>query len=197
MRHRRSIMLPLLRRKLKGATLRNLAFQDILKTANLASKVIKVEPLTSVVHNTKLTLQLINGEQRVHFYNRLPLEAVISDLTLTPGTLEEILTELNLQGCDFTEDDLSYEGGLLSCKPFSLGYIGQYSLGEDVDPDPVEDITITCEGALAICQPVYGEGVFELVIDGVVIQTGTIDELKVPAREHGVEIVPTIKFATQ
>ena len=207
---------PKIRNKISiSADGKNKSLKDILGPMGLGTRILSVEAVNTPLYNTKATIRIkSNGEKkitlddsisrdsdelRVILYNRIDISKIIPEgVVFENNQLPTIINTLNTKYyCDFTEDDLEIIENKLQAKATSLGYIGQYSLGEDVDPDPVEDITITCEGALAICQPVYGEGVFELVIDGVVIQAGTIDELKVPAREHGVEIVPTIKFATQ
>lgn len=133
-------MLPSLRRNLKNVSSRNQSLQDILRTTAASLKAVSIEPVTKGIHNTKLTLQLITGEQRVHFYNRLPLENVIAGLTITSNDLDSVLTELNLQGCDFNEDDLEFVDRILTAKPTSLGYVG--ALGNVAGPRE-----ISCDGA--------------------------------------------------
>ena len=71
--------------------------------------------------------------------------------------------------------------------------VGDASLARSIHlPRVLEPPELTEVGVIGEIQ-----GAVELVIDEVVIRAETIDELKVHAREHGVEIVPTIKFATQ
>lgn len=118
-------MLPTLRTKLKGVSSRNKPLQDILSSCSKGERVVAVEALTSGIHNTKLTLQLPDKQQRVHFYDRLDLALLLPNEFDWKPTLAENIKALNVMGYDFTEDDLELENGLLKAKETSLGYIGE------------------------------------------------------------------------
>ena len=129
-------MLPVIRTKPRGISLRNKSLQDILLTSKPAEKVLAVKPHIGGIHNTKLVLLMPNGDQRVCFYDRLAYEDVVADLNKITGDLSDIINLLNLQGCDFTEDDLEIVNGHLRVKETSLGYYNK----EPVPPGPVTTI---------------------------------------------------------
>lgn len=135
-------MLPVIRAKPRGTTLRNQSLQDILSTSKPAEKVLAVKPHIGGIHNTKLVLLMPNGGQRVCFYDRLAYEDVVADLNKVTGDLNAVINLLNLQGCDFTEDDLEIVNGHLRVKETSLGYYNK----EPIPPAPVAPIG--CAGAL-------------------------------------------------
>lgn len=158
-------MLPSLRKKLKNVSFRNLALQDILKSASGAKVVKSIEPQTEGVHNTKLILELATGEQRVHFYNRLDLSDIMPGLVIENTELGAITNELNLKGYDFTSDDLFIsDDGHLTAKPSSLGYVGHH------DQLLISNAEILCEGALSSSE-VYLSGLWDVEVDGEIIAT--------------------------
>ncbi len=123
-----------LRNKLKTASFRNQSLQDILKSCSVAIELISVEPYTGAIHNTKMTLKLNRGDnypiqeryyERIHFYNRVNIARAIEGLTASGNTLSQIVESYNLQGCDFTEDDVELVSGTLKAKIDSLGYFNE------------------------------------------------------------------------
>lgn len=125
-----------LRNKLKTASFRNQGLQDILKSCSKAIELITVEPYNGKVHNTKITLKMNRGNnypiqeryyERIHFYNRVNIARAIEGLTASGNTLSQIVESYNLQGCDFTEDDIMLQGNTIVAKEDSLGY---YSYAE-------------------------------------------------------------------
>lgn len=124
-------MLPSLRTKLKNVSKRNKALQDILASCKIAESVISVEEHKQGIHNTKIILQLSNGEKRVHFYNRVLLSTTIPEGFLSSGNLPLDIENLNgLYGCDFTEDDLELVSSTLVAKTTSLGYYDKVEVPE-------------------------------------------------------------------
>lgn len=133
-------MQPQLRQKLKSVSMKNKSLQDILLTQTFAKRVISVESVIGDVHNTKLIVETLTGEQRVHFYRRLDLKPLLNGVEITGRTIQDIINELNLHGYDFTEDDLELVDRILTAKPTSLGYVGAL----DSATGPRE---ISCDGA--------------------------------------------------
>lgn len=133
-------MQPQLRQKLKSVSMKNKSLQDILLTQTFAKRVISVESVIGDVHNTKLIVETLTGEQRVHFYRRLDLKPLLNGVEITGRIIQDIINELNLQGYDFTEDDLELVDRILTAKPTSLGYVGAL----DSVAGPRE---ISCDGA--------------------------------------------------
>lgn len=135
-------MLATLRKKLKGVSIRNRSLQDILLTCSRARRVISVESHPTGIHNTKLIVELPDGKRRVHFYSRLNLATLLEGVELTSTVIGDVISELNLKGFDFTEDDLELVDRILTAKPTSLGYVGAL----DNVAGPRE---ISCDGATA------------------------------------------------
>ena len=127
-------MKPRPRVKLNGVSSKNQSLQDILITSNIADEVISVDVKNSGIHNTKLTLLKPDGEQRVHFYNRLDLAKILADVAVEATTIDEIISELNIKGYDFNEDDLEIIDNSITAKITSLGYVGQYRLTQVTPP---------------------------------------------------------------
>lgn len=125
-------MLPLLGRRLRGSSTTNTALQDILKTCAEGDEVVAIEPYTTRIHNTKLTVRLKTGEQRAHLYNRLDLANVLGTTPIPTGSIEVIVNALNLLGYDFTSDDLELVDGVLRAKATSLGYYGSITVEEPI-----------------------------------------------------------------
>lgn len=124
-------MLPSLRTKLKNVSKRNKALQDILASCKIAESVISVEEHKQGIHNTKIILQLSNGEKRVHFYNRVLLSTAIPEGFLSSGNISLDIENLNgLYGCDFTDDDLELVSSALVAKATSLGYYDKVEVPE-------------------------------------------------------------------
>lgn len=117
-------MLPTLRKRLKTISRRNVSLQDILRTCATGDKIISVTPHNGGIHNSKITLKLSDGEKRVHFYNRIDINSIINSDDVVGNTIGEIITNLNLKGFDFTEDDLEIIDTKLHTKTYSLGYYG-------------------------------------------------------------------------
>jgi hypothetical protein len=126
-------MLPTLRKRLKTISDGNKGLQDILRSMQEGTEILSVEMYNGKVHNTKITLQVDQGENvpvqerydnRVHFYNRVALNKAIPTNAVYPKTtVEDAIEVLNLQyGCDFTEDDVEFIDGTLAAKEMSLGY---------------------------------------------------------------------------
>ena len=115
--------MPELRKKLRTVSSKNKALQDILRSCGDVVDVVSVERLEGGVHNTKTTLKLADGQDRVHFYNRVPIQNTIPEGFISSGDIDLDIEILNtLYGCDFTEDDLIITCGKYSAKPDSLGY---------------------------------------------------------------------------
>ena len=115
--------MPELRKKLRTVSSKNKALQDILRSCGDVVDVVSVERLEGGVHNTKTTLKLADGQDRVHFYNRVPIQNTIPEGFISSGEIDLDIEILNtLYGCDFTEDDLIITCGKYSAKPDSLGY---------------------------------------------------------------------------
>ena len=115
--------MPELRKKLRTVSSKNKALQDILRSCGDVVDVVSVERLEGGVHNTKTTLKLADGQDRVHFYNRVPIQNTIPEGFISSGDIDFDIEILNtLYGCDFTEDDLIITCGKYSAKPDSLGY---------------------------------------------------------------------------
>lgn len=127
-------MLPLLRKKLKTISASNKPLQNIFKSCIEGEEVISVEKHTNGIHNTKVTLLLKNGEERVQFYNRLDLSEIMGGVTIEASNLAQVIDELNLKGFDFNEDDLEIIDNSITAKIASLGYIGQYRLTQVTPP---------------------------------------------------------------
>lgn len=134
-------MLPSLRKKLKGVSSRNQSLQDILRTLTDATEIVSIKSHSGGIHNTSIVLKVDLGEQfsenvryetRVHFYNRIPLEDILIGLDYTGNSIAAIIQKLNLQGCDFNEDDLELINGNLRAKDISLGYYNKTDLPVDV-----------------------------------------------------------------
>ena len=123
-----------LRNKLKTASFRNQSLQDILKSCSVAIELISVEPYAGGIHNTKLMVELPDGKHRVHFYSRLNLATLLEGVEFTSTAIGDIISELNLLGFDFTEDDLEIIDNSVTAKITSLGYIGQYRLTQVTPP---------------------------------------------------------------
>ena len=116
-------MLPTLRKRLKTISDGNKGLQDILRSMQEGTEILSVEPYNSKVHNTKITLLLKSGEKRVHFYNRLSLKKILEAYPAVVGnTIDEVIENLNLLGCDFTLDDIDLVSDSIVAKPTSLGY---------------------------------------------------------------------------
>lgn len=177
-------MLATLRKKLKGVSIRNRSLQDILLTCGRARRVISVESYPAGIHNTKLIVELPDGRRRVHFYSRLNLATILEGVELTSTAIGDIISELNLLGYDFTEDDLEIVEGILQAKPTSLGYIGITTI--QVGSEPFE---ITCEGALPSSNKILADGTYELMIGEEIIATGTIEELQLISTNAGINII--------
>lgn len=127
--------MPELRKKLRTVSSKNRALQDILRTCGDAVEVVSVEKLTGSVHNTKTILNMPDGQQRVHFYNRVPIQNTIPEGFLSSGDLGLDIEILNtLYGCDFTEDDLVITCGKYSAKPDSLGYHSEAGVAGSILP---------------------------------------------------------------
>lgn len=117
-------MKPRPRVKLNGVSSKNQSLQDILGTCTIADEVISVVPVVNALHNTKLTLKKPDGEQRVHFYNRLDIANIIPADFRPSGDLQNDIKKLNVLGCDFNEDDLTVSNRRFVALPESLGYYG-------------------------------------------------------------------------
>ena len=117
-------MKPRPRVKLNGVSGKNQSLQDILGTCAIADEVISVVPVVNALHNTKLTLKKPDGEQRVHFYNRLDIANIIPADFRPSGDLQNDIKKLNVLGCDFNEDDLTVSNRRFVALPESLGYYG-------------------------------------------------------------------------
>ena len=117
-------MKPRPRVKLNGVSSKNQSLQDILGTCAIADEVISVVPVVNALHNTKLTLKKPDGEQRVHFYNRLDIANIIPADFRPSGDLQNDIKKLNVLGCDFNEDDLTVSNRRFVALPESLGYYG-------------------------------------------------------------------------
>jgi hypothetical protein len=152
-------MQPQLRQKLKSVSMKNKSLQDILLTQTFAKRVISVESVIGDVHNTKLIVETLTGEQRVHFYRRLDLKPLLNGVEITGRIIQDIINELNLQGYDFTEDDLELVDRILTAKPTSLGYVG--ALGNAVGPRE-----ISCDGAVTSIVFPELSGVWDIELDG-------------------------------
>lgn len=127
--------MPELRKKLRTVSSKNRALQDILRTCGDAVEVVSVEKLTGSVHNTKTILNMPDGQQRVHFYNRVPIQNTIPEGFLSSGDVELDIEILNtLYGCDFTEDDLVITCGKYSAKADSLGYHSEAGVAGSILP---------------------------------------------------------------
>lgn len=127
--------MPELRKKLRTVSSKNRALQDILRTCGDAVEVVRVEKLTGSVHNTKTILNMPDGQQRVHFYNRVPIQNTIPEGFLSSGDIGLDIEILNtLYGCDFTEDDLVITCGKYSAKPDSLGYHSEAGVAGSILP---------------------------------------------------------------
>lgn len=118
-------MLPPLRRQLKTLTKKNQALQDILKTCTAGTRLTNVEKVDSKIHNTKITILMPDGRERVHFYNRIDIANVIPEGFVYSPTIPETVTKLNILGLDFHESDFLLDGGKITLNPFSLGYYGE------------------------------------------------------------------------
>ena len=118
-------MLPVLRTKLKGVSSKNVSLQDILRSCDEATTVTDVTEHYAGIHNTKLTLLLKDGEERVQFYNRIDVKNVIPSNFSFFGNIQLDIQRLNLLGCDFNDDDLEFVDDYIVAKADSLGYYGQ------------------------------------------------------------------------
>ena len=117
-------MKPRPRVKLNGVSSKNQSLQDILGTCTITDEIISVTPVINALHNTRLTLKKPDGEQRVHFYNRLDIANIIPADFRPSGNLQNDIEKLNLLGCDFNEDDLIVSNRRFVALPESLGYYG-------------------------------------------------------------------------
>lgn len=117
-----------LRKKLRKISGRNKSLQDILASNSLAKKMISVERVSGGIHNTKLILSLPDGQERVHFYNRIELNDILNVEDVPSGSLDQIIHQLNLKGYDFNTDDLQINDGYLSVPETSLGYYSDHPL---------------------------------------------------------------------
>lgn len=123
-------MLPVVRKRLKSVSSRNQSLQDILLTSFETVEILSIKSHTTGIHNTELTVRVDLGvetredryQERVQFYNRIIVQDIIKNLTYVGTDLKNIINQLNLQGCDFTEDDLEIVDGQLKAKSTSLGY---------------------------------------------------------------------------
>lgn len=134
--------LPKIRNKLRNVSSKNKSLQDILQTMKKTEEIISVEEFKGGIHNTKIVTLVIDpltGEEtkRVHFYNRLNLAVILATATaFQANDIESLIKGFNLQGYDFTEDDLEVAGNGISAKATSLGYYGNYKDGNP--PEPVD-----------------------------------------------------------
>ena len=127
--------MPELRKKLRTVSSKNRALQDILRSCGYAVEVVSVEKLTGSVHNTKTILNMPDGQQRVHFYNRVPIQNTIPEGFISSGDIDLDIEILNtLYGCDFTEDDLVITCGKYSAKADSLGYHSEAGVAASLLP---------------------------------------------------------------
>lgn len=182
-------MLPVIRTKPRGTSLRNQSLQDILSTSKLAEKVLVVKPHIGGIHNTKLVLLMSNGDQRVCFYDRLAYEDVVADLNKVTGGLNDIINLLNLQGCDFTEDDLELVGGVLRAKDTSLGYYNKNTVVPVVCHCVLDNLTLDYILSPLPSQIMVDHIAGELVIDEYTIDLiihGVTYTLKTPPSEENV-----------
>lgn len=129
--------LPVLRKKLGNVSSKNKSLQDIFQSMKYGSEVKSVSKQPVGIHNTKLVLIVDQGLEvpprdrfieRTHFYNRLDLETVLIGLTWSGTDIKSIIQQLNLQGCDFNEDDIELVSGQLQAKETSLGYFSKTEL---------------------------------------------------------------------
>ena len=108
-----------LRKKLRTVSSKNKALQDILRSCGDAVDVVSVV----VVGCALFFIGIDDGMDRVHFYNRVPIQNTIPEGFISSGDIDLDIEILNtLYGCDFTEDDLIITCGKYSAKPDSLGY---------------------------------------------------------------------------
>ena len=191
-------MLPSLRKKLKNVSSKNQSLQDILRTLNDSTEILSINPQLRGIHNTSIVVKTDLGKHldpsiryttRIHFYNRLPLENVIAGLDYTGNDITAIIQKLNLQGCDFNEDDLELVGGVLRAKDTSLGYynkntvvpvvchcvLDNLTLDYILNPLPSQIMVDHVPGKLAI-----DEYTIDLIIHGVTYT------LKTPPSEENV-----------
>lgn len=129
-------MLPTLRKNIRSDVSKNKALRDILSPTAKALEIISVEELEYQVYNTK-TIAIIeeNGiiEERVLIYNRLALNELLSEATISGSTIEQIINNLNEQGFDFTTDDLELVSGQVKAKATSLGYYNKTAVSNGGD----------------------------------------------------------------
>lgn len=139
------MLLPSLRKRLRTVSGKNQSLQDILRTLNDSTEILSIQSQLRGIHNTSIVLKVDLGDNhepstrydtRVHFYNRLPLANVLVGLDYTGTTIEQIIAKLNIQGCDFNEDDLEVVSDYLCAKETSLGYIGRFKLTSDAPVNP-------------------------------------------------------------
>ena len=119
-------MLPVLRKKLKNVSSKSQSLQDILRTCREAKEAVTVTAKDNGIHNTELVVMMPNGEKRVHFYDRLPLNAILPTTFVPTGNIVTDIKTLSGLGYDFNEDDLEIVAGKLKAKETSLGYIGTF-----------------------------------------------------------------------
>lgn len=127
-------MLPVVRKRLKSVSSRNQSLQDILLTSFETVEILSIKSHTTGIHNTKLIVELPDGRHRVHFYSRLNLATLLEGVELTSTAIGDVISELNLLGYDFTEDDLEIVDNSIIAKITSLGYIGQYQHTQATPP---------------------------------------------------------------
>ena len=184
-------MLPVIRTKPRGTSLRNQSLQDILSTSKPAEKVLVVKPHIGGIHNTKLVLLMSNGDQRVCFYDRLAYEDVVADLNKVTGGLNDVINLLNLQGCDFTEDDLELVGGVLRAKDTSLGYYNKNTVVPVACHCVLDNLTLDYSLNPLPSQIMVGHTKGELVIDEYTIDLiihGVTYTLKTPPSKENVVV---------
>lgn len=119
-------MLPALRKKLKNVSSKSQSLQDILRTCRAGKEAITITAKDNGIHNTQLVVLMEDGEKRVQFYDRLPLNVIIPTSFIPSGNITTDIAALSNMGYDFTADDLEIVNGKLKAKETSLGYIGTF-----------------------------------------------------------------------
>lgn len=185
-------MLPSLRERIKLEYQKNKSLADLHGIIQNAVEILSLEPVSYHVYNTKITLKVDQWEgvdplerpaiqfiNRVGFYDRLNLRTLLTGVGTIPDSLETIISSLNRQGYDFTEDDLILTNDVLNAKENSLGYIGSITLeeiGEYVPPVVIPPYVPP--QVLSISSDVKVEGstlVHEIVLNKILTQsTGVI-----------------------
>ena len=162
-----------LRTKLRNVSSKNQGLQDILRSCSEAKEILSVETHEGGVHNTKLTLLMKNGEERVHFYNRVELKNTIPEGFISSGDIDLDIEILNLAyGCDFTDDDVTMTCGNYAAKPASLGYFSKGTLqGSNLPANVVSFHLFTNIDTLEYNQFMAGVRVRTLQPNGEVIES--------------------------